>query len=301
MGQCVPQTLTRECSMSSRPQAPAAHLPSLLSPLLTGAAATVPSLAGFQPIGGEADCPGCNPSEIPQTMDQLSTLISHSYDLTVRRAGELNIPIAGSVSGGFERRVVVYEWTRYKEIDGSGGIKCHYGFVIRFCLTINKWDAKAKLTLPFLSAQAELGQLEASWLMQVRGLVGPKINEVVLPPRELKVETFVVAIQSLEAAIKAINDPTTQFRSGILLARISPAAPDTDYWRSAVKSFAIDSVRRGKKRMDAQARLSSTDPVDVDLLSEAYSYFGIVDPTVDPGPGAREQAERLLRGIRVDK
>lgn len=270
---------------------------------LTVAGLTIPSVpgTGFVPLGADADCPGCNSADIPQTVDQLGELLSYTYDLTVRRAGELNIPVVGSVSGGFDRRVVVYEWTRYKEVAGADGVKCRYGYVIRFCLTVSKWEAQAKVSLPFLSAQAELGNLQASWLMQIRGLVGPKIDAVVLPPQELKVETFVIARQSLVAVITAVNDPTTQFRPGILLARIDAVTSDVVYWRAAVQAFSVESVRRARTRSEAFSRLGSIDPLDADLMAEVYSYFGLQDPNTTPGPGAREQAQRLLRGIRVDK
>jgi len=273
----------------------------VLGPILAGAPTTLLHLPGFQPLGSDSDCPGCNPADIPQSTDQLGELVSYTYDLTVRRAGELSIPVVGSVTGGFDRRVVVYEWTRYKSVDGAAGLKCHYGYVIRFCLTVSKWDVQAKVSLPYLSAQAELGNLQASWLMQVRGLVGPKIDAVVLPPQELKVETFVIARQSLEKVIAAIGDPTTQFRAGIMLARIDPDTPAVDYWRSAVKAFAVESVRRGRTRSDAEARLGSADPTDHDTISEAYAFLGITNPTERPGTAAREQADRILRGLRVDK
>ena len=138
-------------------------------------------------------------------------------------------------------------------------------------------------------------------MMQVRGLVGPKIDAVVLPPQDLRVETFVVAHQSLVAVIAAINDPTTKFVPGILLARVDPSAPEAEYWKGAVQAFAADSLRRGRSRGEAQARLGSTDPNDHDLLAEVYGFFGIADPKATPGNAPREQAEKLLRGIRVDK
>jgi len=269
--------------------------------MVNGLAPRLPPALGFEPIGAESQCPGCNPAEIPQTTDELSELLSYSYDLTVSRAGELNIPIAGTVSGGFDRRVVVYEWTRYKEISGGQGLRCRFGYVIRYCLTVSKWEAQAKLSLPFLSAQAELGNLQASWLMQVRGLVGPKIDAVVLPPQELRVETFVIARQSLVAVIDAVDDETTQFRPGILIARVDPTTADATYWRAAVQSFSIDSVRSSRTMSDAIGRLGSTNPSDADILGQVYEYFGLTDPNAKPGAGAREQAERLLRGIRVDR
>jgi hypothetical protein len=69
---------------------------------------------GFVPIGKELLAPGIDPSQIPQTLNDLDVLISFTYDLTVSKAMELNIPVVGSGSGGFERRVLL-EWTRIRE------------------------------------------------------------------------------------------------------------------------------------------------------------------------------------------
>lgn len=156
------------------------------------------------------------------------------------------------------------------------------------------------MSLPFLSAQAELGNVQASWLMQVRGLVGPKIDSVVLPPQELKVETFVLARQSMEAVISAISDPSTRFSPGILLARVDPSSAPVLYWRSAVVAFSVDQVRRGRSRQQAIARLGPAEQTELDLVSEVYEYFGLTDPSAQPKSGARDQAQAILRGIRVD-
>jgi len=62
----------------------------------------VPS--GFEPVADKPALAGFGPGDIPQTIDQLGELISYTYDLTITRAAELGIPVAGSVSGGFDRR-----------------------------------------------------------------------------------------------------------------------------------------------------------------------------------------------------
>jgi hypothetical protein len=164
----------------------------------------------FAPPEAEAAVRGVNTSEIPQTLGGLGELISYSYDLSVKQAGDLNIPVVGDVSGGFDRRVVVLEWTRYKTLFDADSVEYRYGYVIRFCLTVSKWEAQTQVRLPFLAAQAELGNIQASWLMQIRGLTGEKIDGVVLPPQELHVSTFAIAKQSLEAANGAVKDPTTK-------------------------------------------------------------------------------------------
>ena len=260
--------------------------------------------AGFTPIADDASeyragIAGINPADIPQTIDELGELESYTYDLTVTAAGKLNIPVVGSVSGGTERRVVVFEWAQFKKLF-DGEVEYRYGFLIRFCLTVSKWNANAKLTLPFLAAEAEIGEIRAAWLMQVRGLAGTPISSVILPPQDLKVETFVIAKQSLDAAIKAIRDPGTKFVPGTLLSKIDPTTPETIYSNAAVRAFAVSSIRRGRTRASAESRLGSTDPISNDLITEVYDSFGIIAPDTVPDANSKASATKILQGIDAD-
>lgn len=76
---------------------------------------------------------------------------------------------------------------------------------------MNKWETKFKANLSFLAASAELGHIKAEWILHVIGLAGLKIDEALILPRELNVETFVLIQQSLSKLIKAINDKSTKF------------------------------------------------------------------------------------------
>jgi hypothetical protein len=254
----------------------------------------------FTPLGKDIEVKDIDPSEIPQTPDQLGELISYSYDLSIKRAGELNIPVVGTISGSLDRRVVILEWTRYKQLLDQNGIQYRYGYVIRFCLTINKWDAQSQVRLPVLSAQAELGQIQASWLMQVRGLTGKKIDEVIVPPQELNVSTFIIAKQSLEKAIAAVNDPGTKFVPGILIATIDPTTPEIVFWLAAVRTFALTCILRGRTQLEAVGRLQSSDPAASESIRETYHYLSITDPSVRPSNAQRGEAGRILRGIMAD-
>ena len=196
--------------------------------------------------------------------------------------------------------MVVLEWTQYKSLYDQDQTEYRYGYVIRFCLTVSKWDAQAQVRLPFLAAQAEIGNIQASWLMQIRGLQGQKIREVILPPRELDVSTFALAAQSLEQAIEAVNDPTTTFSPGTLLATLEPASPESEYWLGAVRTFALSSILRGRSRSAAIARLGGSDPSAIDEITEAYTNLGITDPDTKPSASTREQVQQVLRGIRAD-
>lgn len=239
------------------------------------------------------------PSGIPQTIAELDMLSSTIYDLTATRAGELKIPVAGSVGGGMSRRVVISEYSQSKVLVDASGKELRYGYAVRFCLTVNKWDVDAKLSLPFLSAQAQLGQIEAAWTMQVLALNGPKIREAVLPPKPLSVETFVIAQQSIEKIIAAINDPTTQFIPGVIIAVNDPNAPRLLLRRGVVQAFALYRLFKSNSISQAIAELATNDVVDHDTIIDTYGSFGISAPNEVPQANVRSAAQALLGGLKV--
>lgn len=240
------------------------------------------------------------PPGIPQALTDLPIQISRTYDLSTTAAGDLNIPVVGSVSGGFSRRVVVLERTAYKEIL-EGESRLHYGYAIRLAVTVNKVTAEAKLSLPFLAASAELGQIEAKWVLQVVGLAGVKIDQAILPPKELNLETFVLANQSLGNLIVAINDPTTKFTAQ-LISIIKPAnTVENEYVAAVGRAYALGQIKRGRMLGDALRRLGAVPNEMLDSIRDAYKDFaGIASEVEAPNAEARSAAQKLLGPIDID-
>lgn len=253
-----------------------------------------PSEPGFRatPRG-----PGDVPAGLPTTLNELPQAMNRVFDLSVTGAMSLGIPIAGSVSGGGSRHVLVLERCAFKPLKTGAAISQEWGYAIRFCLTVNKFDASMKLTLPFLAASAEVGSIEAQWMLQVIGLGGPRIDAVSLPPTELSVETFVLAKQSLAALIGAVRDPDTVFTPQCL-REITPADQRDLMLRRAVgQTIALDAIADGLTLERAQKR--GTDPVTVDVIRDTYrDSAGIDAPTLEPSSNARADARRVLG--RVD-
>ena len=254
----------------------------------------------FVPFGPDARITITATSEIPQTIDDLPIQVSRTYDLSVTAAGELNIPVIGSVSGGLNRRVVVLERTAYKEIV-ENGITHQFGYAIRLVVTVNKVTAEAKLNLPFLAASAELGQIEAKWMLQVLGLSGEKIDSALLPPKELNLETFVLANQSLDSLIKAVRDPGTKFKAQ-LIGIVKPAeVVEREFLTAIGKVYALGRLERGKKRGDALADLGSIRDEMRDAIIDTYKDFaGITNDVEAPSSQVRTRAAGLLGPVRVE-
>jgi hypothetical protein len=247
--------------------------------------------------GGVADI---DTEDVPKTLAELNASVTRSYDLTATRAGDLNIPVAGTISGGYNRRVVVLERAAYKIVTGHSGAEYHLGYAIRLCLTVNKWDTSLKISLPFVAASAQMGQVEASWMLQVLGLAGPKLAAATAPPAELNVETFVIAKQSLQSLIEAVNDKSTVF-TAYQIARIeSPDRRDEELRRGVARAYALSRIARRWNLADALGRISSGEPVVNDSIRDTYEAIAPGGDTDRPSEEAARKSRDLLGGVEAD-
>lgn len=232
----------------------------------------------------------------PPQPDELGELLVSTYDLSVEAAGKLNIPIVGSVNGGTARRVVVYEWTRFTEYEDEDGGIDRWGFAIRFCVTVNKITAETSLKLPFLAAEAQLGRIEASWTMQVRGLQGPKIDSSILPPKSLDVETFVLARQSLKDVVSALSDTKTKI-TPLYLLRINPPLEEDEYTTQAKSTYVVAALAKARNSNWVIQKLGSTTSVTA-LVTQIYTDFD-AELGQRPNTVSVAKARRALDGVQV--
>lgn len=256
----------------------------------------------FRPFGGEALVPFIL-NEAPSKLTDLEEVLTRSYDLTVSAAVDLQIPIAGSGSGGLNRRVIVLERAGFNKVgpDNPEGSEKHYGYAIRLCVTVNRWQATSKISLPFLAASAQLGTIEAQWILQVIGLKGKAIDKAILPPTELSVETFFIAKQSLEKLVEAINDSSTVFKPQLIAEIRAPDNTNLDLRRSIGKAYALTCLERGRSLEDAQQRLGSPDTEVLDAIREVYEIMnGIGDTSQKPSNEVRHKADEICGRLRTD-
>ncbi len=264
----------------------------------------VPSVSRRQAVIGVASAAppvaDVDVGDLPKKLSDLTASVTRSYDLSVTGAGELSIPVIGSIGGGYNRRIVVLERAAYKMVMGHSGAEYHYGYAVRLCLTINKWDANLKVSLPFLAASAQIGQVEAAWMLQILGLAGPKIDKGQVPPSELNVETFVIAKQSLQALIEAINDPTTAFTAHQIAKLESAANRDEAFRRGVVKAYALSRIARRASLQETLNRLQSGDSVANDSIRDTYDAIAPGGPGDRPSEEAARKARDLLGRIEAD-
>ncbi|MCA0361517.1 MAG: hypothetical protein LCH41_10745 [Armatimonadetes bacterium] len=223
---------------------------------------------------------------------------SSSYELTITAAQSLNVPVMGTVSGGASKRVVVLERRAYRKQPVAGGVE-YIGYTIRLAVTVNRLEANAKLSLPFLAASAEIGQIEGRWTVQVVGLTGPKIDEALIPPAELSVEQYFKAKECLRLLIEALSDPSTTIQEQRIF--MEPAA-DLDQMRSDEalgRAYGLSCLDRRWRLQRALAEVVGARQALLDAVTSTYSQVaGITGELEDIPPSAQIEARRLLGEIR---
>jgi hypothetical protein len=258
----------------------------------------------FAPFGGEALEPFvATDSTLPKTLADLGEAVNRSYDMSITAAADAQIPVAGSASGRLSRRVIVLERAAFSKIPAPTpkDSEKHYGYAIRLCVTVSRWEVTTKVSLPFLAASAQLGTIDAEWILQVIGLAGAAIENATAPPTELNVETFVIAKQSLEKLVGAIRDSTTTFMPK-LIAEIRPRDAVNDELRTSVgRSYALSCLERGRTLAEAQDRLDSLDAPMQDALVSIYAEVGnLTNPAEKPAAEVRRRAAELCGKLKTD-
>jgi len=244
---------------------------------------------------------GVGQGQLPVSVDELSNLVVRSYDLNVKSALELNIPVC-SIEGGSERRVVVYEWAAYKDIEGDFDVHYQYGYVIRFCLTISKWDANAKTSLGFIAASVELGQAQAQWVMEVRGLSGPNIDKAIIPPTELKIETLIKAKDSLEALVTCIRDGSTRFYPYLISQKTADRPATARYLQAAATVHALAGIEKGWTLGKAREEFGTQEEHALSVIDQVYRELGGIDhPQSKPKKTKSNEAADLLKPLNLKK
>lgn len=272
----------------------------IVAEMIHGAAA-LESVAAVIPVGPGVTADGVPaPDQLPKTIDELPIQLTRTYELSVSAAAAADIPVVGGVSGGYNRRVVVLERTGYKPFP-DGDVTYNYGYAIRLAITISKRTATGKITLPYLAASAEVGEIEAKWILQVVGLAGSKIDEVSLPPTELNVETFVLAKQSLEKLIGAVRDESTVFTALLVSKERDEGTVEDAYARAAAMAYAIGRIEKGRSVNEALRDLRSVTDLIKATVEETYQEFGgIWNPDERPSAELKSRARSLLADIKVE-
>jgi hypothetical protein len=254
---------------------------------------------GAYPLGPAAKVDAAPPAaQLPKKLNDLSRARTFTYDLSVHAASKLGIPILGSASGDYSRRVVVLERSAFKKIDHAD-VTWRYGYAIRLALTVTKRKGDLKVNLPWLAASAELGQIEATWILEVVGLSGEAIDKATITPTQLNVETFVIAKQSLERLIDAVRHKDTVFTAEAIGVERPVDVVEREYLVGAARSYALSRLEKGRTLKQALDDVRPERELVTDAIADAYKeYAEITSRGKKPSEVVRARARDLLGKLK---
>lgn len=237
-----------------------------------------------------------NDSELPRDLASYPYEESRVYDLSVSAAANADLPVF-STSGGMSRRVIVLERVKFLNRKRPDGSEAQFGYAIRLLLTVSKLDGKMSLKLPILAASAQLNQIEAKWQLQVHGLTSEAISKAILPPKDLDVETFVYAKESIENVMNAVYAADTKF-TPVLIALRPPESTVSRHAAEALgRTVALDSIKEGRSLIWVESKLASMPRQVQDAAVDMYrAVVGDISPGESPNDEARRSARELLQG-----
>ena len=237
---------------------------------------------------------------IPTTLEELNQTSSSTYDLSISEAYSLSIPVIGSVSGGQGRRVVILERKTWRDVITPDST-IQYGYSIRLAITTSKLDAGMKLGLAYLAASAQVGLIEGKWTLSTVGLSGVQIDKATVPPKELGVETFFLAQQSLEKLIEAVRDPTTKFVAEKVGEIKNIDQQRADYRKAIARAYALGRIERGRTLQQALDDLRSGKQYFEGYVVDFYRDFvGSANPTEPVPSDAQNRALLFLSTVAVN-
>lgn len=240
---------------------------------------------------------------LPTTLADLPNANVFTSVFSVDVAAALGIPIFGSIDGKFSRRIYVQEYLRFKD-DETTIPKKRYGIGIRWIVNVKILNTQAKInSLPFLSASAQVGNVEATALFQVIGIQSAKVTQAIPAPADLNVTTFVEMQQAFAKIIALVDAVDT--RVTVQLLAIMAEVRDNSllaYEAAIATGWALTKIDEGKSLAQAKNEWPNGTPSFDDAVKSVYiDITGNSDELNKPDNASRNKAHERLSGLRVRK
>jgi hypothetical protein len=241
-----------------------------------------------------------NQVQIPQSLQDLENFKSFTSILSIDTALKLDIPF-GAKDSKFSRRVFIQDTLMYKDIT-DGEQKVRYGVGVRWIVNTLKLDAKANISsLPFITASAEFGFVQATASFDVLGLKSAEIAKAIPTPTKLDIETYVEMAEALKTIKGLIYDAKTEVNPQLIavLGRERDRMED-DYRDALATGWALNRIKDGKRLQDIIHDKEMQAPMFMDVVKSVYlDITGTTALHAKPEDDARTRAKKLLDGLVV--
>lgn len=262
---------------------------------VTGLGAKIAAAAG----GAVAPDQTCT---VPPTAEELDEFRDERYELQASAAARLGLAfLTGSVSGN--RKSIVTDFMRGAFCTSESGSRVFYGASCRLVVDVSGFSADAKLTLPVIAAQVEMGVAKAMYRLSAKGYVG-KISDVLGASGDLNVENYVNMIKAIDILKGRIADDTANVRPRPLYLDVDQAEVDVEAGRrlSVGATFALSQIASGRSLKDTRSAIdweSWSPEAQGAILSTFSELLGDVDAESKPSGQAVRVCQSLLGPLRL--
>jgi len=221
--------------------------------------------------------------------------------MSVDLAAAVGIPLYGSVDAKFSRRIYIQEFLRFVD-DESSTPKKRYAVGVRWVVNVKILNASVKISsLPFISASAQVGDVEASARFQIIGLNSAKINQAIPVPADLNVETYVVMQDAFKKIKDLVDDAGTIVTPQVVAIWTEVADHSPQAYETALATcWALSKIDENKSLQTAMDESPQNSFFFNDAMKSVYIDIAKTsDLLTKPSAEARTLAHDRLLGFRL--
>ncbi len=235
---------------------------------------------------------GLNPKSPPRPdVSELACWSQENYQLDTKAAAHLGFPIA-RLGAELQRTLLIFGTSRWADTDSGDGHVYRFGVALRVLVHVTSTTIKGDVTLPSVAADVQLGNVQASAQLLVRGYNGSTLGTLLPPWQSFDVDSYAAYM----AAISAIQNEVMAHDENIVpqLLATTIAGPSLP---SSAQSVGTVAALRGiadgtsfRNLVDEESQAS----VEVkDAILQKYTELGLA-PEDDPTPDMQKQSMNEL-------
>jgi hypothetical protein len=193
--------------------------------------------------------------------------------ISVTAALQIGMP-PFNVDSSLKSRVIVREIRNYTERETAAGTEI-WGVSIRLMVAVQSAKLESKLTLPIVTAQAQLGLLEAHAHLSVRGFTDSGVFELGPGFEDLDVESYGKYTEASDKIRSYIGSHWASVAPVLLAKRLATPAGDAELEQAVISNAVVFAIYEGWS-FDEFVR--NHRQWSQDVVSQARETWRILDP-----------------------
>lgn len=241
--------------------------------------------------------------EAPEGEELLPDWTFRFRNFSVDAATELGL-FFGSTEAKSLRRLVVYEWLKYRDIE-EGDQKVRWGVAIRVRLNVKKLSARAEISNIFsLAASAHANLVNTTAEIENLGVSSAEVEAAIPVINALTMESFVELQHAYTEALPVLTrGKDVDFTPRIVAIwgeTLDEKSNESSYREALAMGWALTKIVAGDELDEALER--GTEAFR-EIVRDVYAEFADIFPGGDkqtPSPVDKARAAEILAGLKVE-